>query len=173
MKRLFAISLCVLALAACNWKADVLNSVCLDSIIPPYPVFEGNLDDSRFPDYPNPQYLEFFLKSDGCYYNEDTLNILLSTEASIDGLPKTICGIQTRYFKHWDDVTKFFGERIIGVEILEFGYEIKKDINDNPRVFIGVYNCQKFGPEDCDWSSCHDFEEQDYLDSVMNFPRTK
>ena len=149
------------------------DSVCLDSTIVPYLVVKENHRAPQFSDYPNPMYLEFFLKSGGCYYNEDTLNILLSTDASIDGLPKKICGIPTRYFKHWDDVAKFFGKRIIGVGILEYGYEIRRDADDNPHVFIGVYNCQKFGSKDGDWGSCHDFAEQSYIDSVMNLPRTR
>lgn len=189
MKQLLAISLCLLALASCNHKRDTTDSGCGDSVLNPVTAPEGDSDEHKrhkwkwqdvldgtnpqFPNYPNPRYMEFFLKSNGCYYNEDTLNILLSTDASIDGLPETICGIPTRYFKHWDDVFKFFGERIIGVEILDLGYEIRSDFDDNPHVFIGVYNRQKFGPEDGDWGSCHDFAEQDYIDSVMNFSRTR
>lgn len=187
MKRLFAISLCLLALAACNHKPDTTDSVCGDSVLNSIKASEGDeqerhkwnwqevLDSTnpRFPDYPNPRYMEFFLKSNGCYYNGDTLNILLSTEAGIDGLPKTICGIPTRYFRHWDDVNKFFGERIVGVSILDYGYEIRWDTDDNPHVFIGVYNRQKSGPEDDDWGSCHDFAEQDYIDSVMNFSKKR
>ena len=127
-----------------------------------------------FPDFPDPRYMEYFLKYDeygGIDLTEfDTLNILLFTEGTFVGLPQKICGIPARYYKSWKELDE---NTIYGSpsDIQELVYEIRTDTNNNPLLFIGVYFITYIDTDDM--VSSHTFAEQNYIDSVLQSNRRK
>lgn len=127
-----------------------------------------NKANPDFPDFPDPRYMEFFLKYDE-YGPEnlefDTLNILLSTEEDFARLPRWICGIPARYYRHCYEIGEFHNK------IQELSYEIRTDTNGNPTLFIGVYFITYLDTNDME--SCHTFASQAYIDSVLQAHNSK
>ena len=121
-----------------------------------------NKANPDFPNFPDPRYLEYFLKYDeygGVTDLElDTLNILLTSEEDFARLPQRICGIPTRYYRD-GELGEFHGV------LHELFYEIRTDTNYNPTLFIGLYFLNHVDPDNVD--GCHTFASQAYIDSVL------
>ena len=127
-----------------------------------------------FPDFPDPRYMEYFLKYDEYGGMDltgfDTLNILLFTEGIFAGLPQKICGIPARYYRSWEELDEntTYGSPS---EIQELVYEIRTDTNNNPILFIGVYFITYIDTDDM--VSSHTFAAQNYIDSVLKSNKRK
>lgn len=127
-----------------------------------------------FPDYPDPRYMEYFLKYDDYGGMDltgfDTLNILLFTEGIFAGLPRKLCGIPVRYYRSWEELDEntTYGSPS---EIQELVYEIRTDTNNNPILFIGVYFITYIDTDDM--VSSHTFAAQNYIDSVLKSNKRK
>lgn len=127
-----------------------------------------------FPDYPDPRYMEYFLKYDDYGGMDltgfDTLNILLFTEGIFAGLPRKLCGIPARYYRSWEELDEntTYGSPS---EIQELVYEIRTDTNNNPILFIGVYFITYIDTDDM--VSSHTFAAQNYIDSVLKSNKRK
>ncbi len=128
-----------------------------------------------FPDFPDPRYMEYFLKYDeyggmDLTTEFDTLNILLFTEGNFAGLPQKLCGIPARYYRNWEELDEKTTHGSPS-EIQELDYEIRTDTNGNPILFIGVYFITYIDTDDM--VSSHTFAEQNYIDSVLQSHRRK
>lgn len=127
-----------------------------------------------FPDFPDPRYMEYFLKFDEYGGMDltgfDTLNILLFTEGIFAGLPQKLCGIPARYYRSWEELDEntTYGSPS---EIQELVYEIRTDTNNNPILFIGVYFITYIDTDDM--VSSHTFAAQNYIDSVLKSNKRK
>lgn len=127
-----------------------------------------------FPDFPDPRYMEYFLKYDEYggmgLTGFDTLNILLFTEGIFAGLPQKICGIPARYYRSWEELDEniTYGSP---PEIQELVYEMRTDTNNNPILFIGVYFITYIDTDDM--VSSHTFAAQNYIDSVLKSNKRK
>ena len=127
-----------------------------------------------FPDFPDPRYMEYFLKYDEYGGMDltgfDTLNILLFTEGIFAGLPQKLCGIPTRYYRSWEELDENTTDGSPS-EIQELVYEIRTDTNNNPILFIGVYFITYIDTDDM--VSSHTFAAQNYIDSVLKSNKRK
>ena len=127
-----------------------------------------------FPDFPDPRYMEYFLKYDEYGGMDltgfDTLNILLFTEGIFAGLPQKICGIPARYYRSWEELDEKTTHGSPS-EIQELDYEIRTDTNGNPILFIGVYFITYIDTDDM--VSSHTFAAQNYIDSVLKSNKRK
>lgn len=127
-----------------------------------------------FPDFPDPRYMEYFLKYDDYGGMDltgfDTLNILLFTKGIFAGLPQKLCGIPARYYRSWEELDEntTYGSPS---EIQELVYEIRTDTNNNPILFIGVYFITYIDTDDM--VSSHTFAAQNYIDSVLKSNKRK